>query len=210
MRENSLKFIKVHCKSLQFIQVHHLAKKLVSFLQSFNLKTSTKILGALGLTAIALKANSLFKKASRLADNIYVSAAPESFKLINASTVSVLFSVSLKNVSGFNLKISNVISKLYLVSESGVRTEAGMSDKTPSLSFKDNQTIVFPVSFQFSYITLIGKILSGSVKQIEIVTNYEFAGQPMSYSSQIDFASFISKAKSFITGRKQVSGVGHL
>jgi hypothetical protein len=172
------------------------------------LKTGAKIAVA-ALTALGLyKGIAFFRKAGKIGDNLTVNAAPKSFSFVNFSTVKTLISASLNNYSGFNLNVNNVYSKLFLVSPEGAKSEAGISSVIPEITFSNNQTKSFDLAFNFSYLTIVGQILTGKVKEIELVTYYDFKGQQLQYTSKIDFAAFVSKAKAFITGSNTVKGVG--
>lgn len=156
----------------------------------------------------ANKAIGLARKASKIADNLSVSVTPKSFSLLSLTTVKSIISATLTNYSGFNLNVSNVYSKLNLIESNGAVTETGVSSVIPQISFKNNESKTFDLAFNFSYLTIIGKILTGKVKQIQVITFYDFGGQQLSYQSSVDLAAFISKAKAFVSGNKTVSGGG--
>lgn len=174
------------------------------------LKKSTKILIGAAAAIGLYKGVNLLSKVSKLADNISVSATPKSFSLASVTTVKAVFAASLNNYSGFNLSIKNLLSKLYLVTSDGAKIEAGVSNRVGALDFKDGEVKIFDLNFNFSYLTLVGKILGGKIKSIELVTYYDFKGQTLHYTTVIDYAAFAAKAKSFVTGNKTVSGVGNI
>lgn len=175
-----------------------------------NLKTGAKIAVA-ALTALGVyKGIGFFRKAGKIADNLTVNAAPKSFSLVNITTVKSIIAASLTNYSGFNLNVSNVFSKLLLVNTEGVKSEVGISTVIPSIEFTNNQTKTFDLGFNFSYLTIVGQILAGKVKKIELVTFYDFKGQQLQKSTIIDFAAFVAKAKAFVTGNKTVKGIGSI
>lgn len=158
-------------------------------------------------TAIGLyKGVAFIRKASNLKDNLSVNVTPKAFSLLNLTTVKSIISATLTNYSGFNLNVSNVYSKLNLIENGGGISEAGVSSVIPKINFKNNESKGFDLAFNLSYLSIVGKILTGKVKEIQVVTFYDFGGQQLSYKSSIDLASFISKAKAFVSGNKSMSG----
>lgn len=163
------------------------------------MKNSTKIAIVTIAGALGWKAVSLINKARKIADNLYVSAKPNDFKFKSFTTAEVEFSTSVENISGFNLEIQDLVCKLYLVDKSGKKTEAGKSGVINSLKFKNKELKSFPLTFDFSILTITSRILTRQVKTIQLVSYYNAAGQTFSYTTDIDYELFVSKAKAFIS-----------
>lgn len=172
------------------------------------MKKSTKI--AIGGVAVVLGWAAINKlgKASRLADNLYVSATPQEFKFKSFTTAQVEFSTTVENISGFNLNVKDLICKMYLIDKAGNKTETGKSVIIDSLSFRNKEQKNFPLTFDFSILTITSQILKGQVKSIQLVSYYQSLGQTFSYTTEIDYALFVSKAKAFINKFFNLSGAG--
>ncbi|MDI1305392.1 MAG: hypothetical protein PSX42_11190 [bacterium] len=170
------------------------------------MKASTKIL--IGGVAVALgwKGMNLITKAKNLKDNLFVKPELKKFTNFSATSVTALINAALTNYSGFNLNVKNVYSKLVLVLKDGTQMDAGLSSVTPSISFKNNETKAFDLSFTLSYFTIALKVITGNVKTINVVTFYDYAGQQLQYVSTIDVQKFADKLKS----KNTVSGVGSI
>lgn len=171
------------------------------------MNTGTKIIIAgIGIYGVN-KAISLARKATKIEQNLSVNVSAEDFTLVNATTARSNLKASLTNVSGFSFTIKNLFSRLQLVSVSGSVIDAGQSTVIPSLQFSNNATKSFSMSFDFSYLTIIAKLLAGSIKTVRVVTYYDYAGQQLNYTTEIPLSDYISKAKAFVSGKsKSTSG----
>jgi hypothetical protein len=170
------------------------------------LKTGTKLLLAAGAVVIGYKGVGFFRKAANIKNNIYVSPLPTNFKIVSPLLASVGIKVDINNVSGINLSIKNLLSKLILNLTDGTQLEAGVSNLTPNLNLVNNQTQSFNTNFNIPYLTLVGKIVTGKVKSIDLITYYDFKGQTLNVKSNISVADFVKKAKSAL-GFSGVGGV---
>lgn len=148
------------------------------------------IVGAVGFAGYRLIGAA--RKATKLADNLYVSPSIAGVKLGVLSS-KLVFNVNIRNLSGFNLTVKNLFTKLQFVTDSGP-IEIGVSGMTPIITLNNNGETTFSTEFQISNLSFLLNLKKATA--INTITFYDFAGQQLSYPSQIDlpnFKSLISK-----------------
>jgi hypothetical protein len=154
------------------------------------MKAGKVILGA-GILFGLWKLAGAATKASALQSNIYVNPAFKSARM-QGITPLVTFAVTIQNISGINLRVRNLFSKIFIITPEG-RTEIGYSNVTDQLNMPSGETSTFDTTFTIAGLTTLGKLFKA--QQIEIVTFYEVAGQRLNYSSQINVADVVNGIK---------------
>ncbi len=154
------------------------------------MKAGKVILGA-GILFGLWKLAGAATKASALQSNIYVNPAFKSARM-QGITPLVTFAVTIQNISGINLRVRNLFSKIFIITPEG-RAEIGFSNVTDQVAMPSGETTTFDTTFTISGLTTLSRLFKA--QQIEIVTFYEVAGQRLSYSSQIAVAEVVNGIK---------------
>jgi hypothetical protein len=154
------------------------------------MKAGKLILGAGILFGLWKLANAA-TKASALQSNIYVNPAFKSARM-QGITPLVTFAVTIQNISGINLRVRNLFSKIFIVTPEG-RSEIGYSNVTDEVAMPSGESSSFDTTFNISGLTTISRIFKA--QQLEIVTYYEVAGQRLSYTSNMNVAEVVNGIK---------------
>lgn len=162
------------------------------------MKAIGKILIGAGAAFGLYKVIGFTRKAANIPKDIYVNADILAFKLISPLVAAAKFRVAISSVSQINVSITNVFSRLLITLKDNSVLDVGVSQVTPKVVISNNQPAQFETSFNVSYLSIVGKIVTGKVQSIQLVTNYDLLGQPMNYKTTIDVSNFITKAKSII------------
>lgn len=139
------------------------------------------------------------KKAENIKDNIYVSTQIKGVKP-GIFTMGISLDAIIRNISGFNINLRNLLTRVYMVDEKGVRTELGVTGITREVALTNNQESSMPVTLTISNTRLPGLLKAAKV---EVITWYEVAGIQLNYPSTID----IKELKDKVLSKIGLSGV---
>lgn len=158
------------------------------------MKTGVKI--GIGVAALLLinKAVGFVRKAKDLQNNISVAI---SFKnaTLKGLTPYVTFSITITNLSGINITIKNLFSKIFMVTAKGP-VEVSFSNVLPSLTLSTGASTTFDSTFQISGLTTLINMLKTT--ELKVITYYDFMQQRLEYPTSINVQAIAQKVKSSV------------
>lgn len=158
------------------------------------MNTATKVVGIAALVYLGNKLIGLARKAKNIQDNISVSTAFKSAGFKGLSP-SLTFTITITNLSGINITVKNLFSKIFMVSN-GKPVEVSYSNVEPVIHMKTGGSVSFDTTFQVNGIGVILNLLK--TQELKVVTYYDVLEQRLEYANAIDVKTIAQKVKSAV------------
>jgi hypothetical protein len=143
-------------------------------------------------------------KARNIPNNIYVQSNLVDVNLGLLQSTWKL-GINIRNITGFNLSIRNVFSKVFINTSDGKRIEVGVTNLTPRIDMPNGGESNSTAELRVSNISVGVNLMKTT--SIEVVTWYDFAGQQLNYPSSIDVKSISGPILAKLGISKGVSGL---